>query len=280
VVSAAPSEQVYDSAVRVSPLIGTVRGLWAYSGLIRLLVVRDLTVRYKRSVLGVWWTVLNPLLTASVLWVVFSQVFRFEIPGGVPFIVYLLSGLLVVTFYGQGLIVTGNSMVGSTNILTKVYVPPEVFALSAAAAQAVNFSLALVPLLLIQLVLGVGVPWTVLLLPFPVLALLALVTGTGLLVATVAVRFQDVMDLVAVFVTLLIYATPTFYPPSIVPERFRLLLELNPLFWYVDVFRNLLYGGTLPPWQSVLVVVVTASVALPLGVTVFARRWRTLAVML
>lgn len=261
-------------------MLGTLRSLAAYQGLIRLLIVRDLTVRYKRSALGVWWTILNPLLTAGVMWIVFSAIFRFAIPGGIPFIVYLLSGLLVVGCFGQGLIVTGNSMVNSTGILTKVYVPPEVFAVSAAAAQSVNFMLSLIPLLVIQVIVGVGVPWTALLLPVPIIALLALITGLGLLVATVAIRFQDVMDLVAVGVTLLTYATPTFYPINIVPEQYQLLIKLNPIYWYVDVFRHLLYGGDLGPGRGWLIMIITSTVALVLGVTTFARRWRSLAVML
>lgn len=278
--TAAKGAVVYDSADQPSALLGTLRGLVEYAGLIRLLVIRDLTVRYKRSVLGIWWTVLNPLLTAAIMWVVFSAVFRFAIPGGVPFIVYLLSGLLVVGFFGQGLIVTGNSMVSSTGILTKVYVPPQVFAVAAATAQSVNFMLSLLPLLLIQLLVGVGIPWTALLLPVPVVLLLALITGVGLLVATVAVRFQDMMDLVAVAVTLLTYATPTFYPISIVPDQYQLLIKLNPLYWYVDVFRHLLYGGDLGPGRAWAIVVVTSTVAFVGGVTLFARRWRSLAVML
>lgn len=275
-----PPAKVYDSAQRPPALLGTLRGLQSYSGLIRLLVVRDLTVRYKRSVLGVWWTVLNPLLTAGVMWFVFSNVFRFAVPGGVPFIVYLLSGLLVVNFFGQGLIVTGNSMVSSAAILTKVYVPPEVFAVSAAAAGAVNFLVALLPLLLFQLLLGVGVPWTVLLVPVPILLTLALITGAGLLVATVAVRFQDVMDLVAVGVTMLTYATPTFYPISIVPPHLQVFIKLNPLYWYVDVFRHLLYGGTLATPRAWLIVAATSLIVFVAGVLTFARRWRSLAVAL
>lgn len=278
--SATAREAVYDSEILPTPLMGTLRSLHEYSGLIRLLIVRDLTVRYKRSVLGVWWTILNPLLTAGVMWLVFSAVFRFAIPGGIPFIVYLLSGLLVVGFFGQGLIVTGNSMVNSTSILTKVYVPPQVFAVASSAAQSVNFLLSLLPLLLIQVIVGVGIPWTALLLPAPVVLLLALITGLGLMLATVAIRFQDVMDLIAVGVTLLTYATPTFYPISIVPEQYQFFVKLNPIYWYVDVFRHLLYGGDLGPGRAWAIIFVTSSVAFVGGVTLFARRWRSLAVML
>jgi ABC-2 type transport system permease protein len=278
-VAQAEAVPVYDSAQRDSLLLGTARRVLEYRGLIRLLVARDLTVRYKRSVLGAWWTLLNPLFTAAIFWVVFNNFLRPRIPG-VPYIVYLISGLITVSFYSQGLIVTGNSMAHSASVLTKVYVPPEVFAVSAATAQAVNFFIALLPLLVIQVILGVGIPWTVVLVPLPALALLALVTGTGLLVATVAIRFQDVMDLIAVSLTMLLYATPTFYPISIVPERYRPLVKLNPLYWYVDVFRHVVYGGTVGPALGWLIIIVTSTGSLLLGVAVFAKRWKSLAVML
>src|SRR3712207_5115967 len=141
---------VYDSARRRRPLLSELENLRAHGGLLSLLIVRDLTVRYKRSALGIWWTMLNPLLTAAVMFAVFSRVFRFELPGGEPFIVYLLSGVILAGFFSQGVMAAGSSIVNSAGILTKVYVPPEVFTLAAAAAAAVNFLINLVPLLVIQ----------------------------------------------------------------------------------------------------------------------------------
>ena len=254
--------------------------MWQHRRLLRLLIERDLTVRYKRSVLGIGWTVLNPLLSTAILWVVFSRVFRFEVDPGVPFIVYLLSGVLIVTFFTQGVLAAGGSIVNSAGILTKVYVPPEIFALSAACAAAVNFGLTFVPLLLIQIVTGIGIPWTVLLTPLLVLALLAFVTGVGLMVASAAVYFYDVMDLTQVFMNLLTYLTPTFYPVTIVPPDLRLFVQLNPLYSYLTVFRHLAYRGDMPPLPYVLVVIGTAAVSFVLGVWLFSRTWRKLVVML
>lgn len=269
----------YDSDNRQPPLLAELSNLHTYRGLLRLLVVRDITLRYKRSVLGVWWTLLNPLLTTAVLWLVFSQVFRFETPG-VPFIVYLLSGVLVVNYFSQGLASVSGSLVASAGVLTKVYVPPEVFAMSAAAAAAVNFLLSLIPLLVIQVLTGTGVAWTAFLLLVPALCVLALITGLGLLVATAAIRFADALDLVGIFVILLGYLTPTFYPLSIVPENFRIFIYSNPLFSYVEVFRQLVYGGTFAPLWNWAVMFGTASGALALGAYVFSRRWAALAASL
>ena len=270
---------VYDSDVRLPPLIDELHQLWSFRDLLKLLVVRDLTLRYKRSLLGVWWTLLNPLLTASVMWIVFSNIFRFP-TGETPFIVYLLSGILIVTFFSQGINSVGVSLVGSANVLTKVYVPPVVFAVSAAVAAAANFVLSLLPLLAIQLLTGTGIPWTAPLVVLPMLALLALVTGIGLLVAASAIRFADTLDLVAIFVVLIGYLTPTFYPVSIVPERFLVFIQCNPLYSYLLIFRAVVYGGSPAPWWAWAVMTSTALISLLLGAYVFARRWRSLAVML
>jgi ABC-2 type transport system permease protein len=270
---------VYDSAQPRRPLISEFRNLWTYRGLIRLLVNRDLTVRYKRSALGVWWTLLNPLITTAIMWLVFSQIFsggRFGVTGDEPYVLYLLAGVLFITFFSQGLLATGAAITGSSSILTKVYVPAEVFSFATSIAGAVNFLISLIPLLIAQFVLGTGVPWTAMLVPIPIIAMLALVTGLGMLVAAGAVFFYDVLELTRVGVTLLTYITPVFWPIDIVPERFLFLAQANPLFSYLEVFRSLMYRGVIPPsWQWAMVLG-SALVSLSLGVWFFSRSWRSL----
>lgn len=275
-----PSAIFYDSDQRRAPLVNEALNLWQYRGLLKLLVIRDLTLRYKRSLLGVWWTLLNPLLTTAVMWVVFSAVFRFVIPGGVPYILYLTSGVLLINFFAQGINTVGQSLVASSSVISKVYVPPEVFAVSAAAAAGSNFVISLVPLYLIALVTGWGIPWTAPLVVLPALALLALVTGVGLLLATAAIRFADTLDLAALGVVLVGYLTPTFYPISIVPEAYRDFFHFNPLYSYLLIFRDVGYGGPGAPWGAWAVMVVTSLGALAGGTYVFSRRWRSLAAML
>lgn len=270
---------VYDSDQARRPIVTELANLWAYRGLLKLLVTRDLTVRYKRSTLGVWWTLLNPLLTMTVLWIVFSQFFRFQMPG-VPYVPYLLSGILLVTFFSQGVIATGSSIVNSASVLSKVYVPAEVFAVAAAVAAFVNFMISLVPLLVIQVVTGVGVPWTVVLVPIPAFFMLLLVAGLGLLVASAAVYFYDVLDLTAVLTQLLGYLTPTFYPIDFVPERFLPLIYANPLYSYLTIFRGFVYEGGFAPGWNFAVMIGSSVVVLLLGVWVFTRSWKNLVVVL
>jgi len=273
------SPTIYDSDLARRPLISELANVWSFRGLLRLLVVRDLTLRYKRSTLGVWWTLLNPLLTTAVMWIVFSQVFKFDIPD-VPFAVYLLSGVLLVMFFSQAVIASGGSIVNSRPVLSKVYVPPEIFAVSTATSAGVNFLFSLIPLMIVQVATGVGIPWTIILVPIPVLAMLALSAGLGMLVASAAVYFYDIIDLTAVLIQLIGYLTPTFYPIAIIPEHFQWIIKSNPLYSYLVVFRGFMYEGQFAgPWFF-LTMFATAVVSLVLGVWVFSRSWKKMLVMM
>lgn len=276
-VTTAPTLPTYDSAVRVRPLLTPTHRLFEHRGLLQLLVVRDLTVRYKRSLLGVWWTLLNPLLTTAVMFLVFSQIFRFQLPDNEPFSVYLLSGVLIGAFFFQGVIAVGTSMSASAAVLTKVYVPAEVFAVAAGTATAVNFLIGLLPLLVVQLVTGIGIAVSLPLALAVGLSLTLLVTGLGLLVSVAAVRFDDTINLVTVTLTLLTYLTPTFYPKSIVPDKYRLFVELNPLTSYVDTFRTAVYGSDAATWGDWIVILLLGIFALGLGSWRFTRSWPTMA---
>lgn len=266
----------YDSAQVRRPLITEFRNFWSYRGLLRLLVTRDLTVRYKRSILGVWWTLLNPLLTTAIMWLVFGKLFGSRFATGEPYVVYLLGGVLLMTFFSQGMLSTGAAITNASGILSKVYVPAEVFSLSTAVAAGVNLTIGLVPLLVVQLITGVGIPWTALLVPIPALAMLALVTGLGLLVASAAVYFYDILDITRVAVQLVYYLTPVFWPISIIPDRFLPFVKANPLFSYVDMFRDVIYRGNLPQLWELAVVVGSALGILALGVWVFSKGWKNL----
>jgi len=272
---------VYDSDQTRTPLVSELRNFWVYRRLIRLLVVRDLTTRYKRTVLGVWWTLLNPLLTAGVMYLVFGVAIggRFG-ETDEPYVVYLLAGVLFMTFFGQGMLSTASSIAGAKAILSKVYVPPEVFAFATGVSGLANFGFSLFPLLLAQLLTGTGIPVTALLAPIPVLCMLALVIGAGMLIATAAVFFFDVLDLTRVFVQLLQYLTPVFYPLSFIPDRFLGLYKTNPLFSYLDNFRNVIYRGEFGPAWQWWYMVGTAVLALMIGVWAFSKAWRSLAMQL
>jgi ABC-type polysaccharide/polyol phosphate export permease len=268
---------VYDSDQKRLPL-AELRHFWQYRSLVWLLASRDLTVRYKRSLLGVWWTLLNPLLTIAVLWVVFSQLFS-RVGSGVPFVVYLTSGILVAGFFSQAVIAAGAGVINNRGILARVYVPPEVFSLAAAVAAAANFAVSLVPLVIIQIIQGVGVPWDFLFVPVSMFFMLMMVTGIGLVVASVAVMFYDVFELVRVVSTLVTYLAATFYPIAFIPEQWQLVIKLNPLYHHVVLFRSYAYNDWFS-WTSFAVSAASGVVALAIGVWVFSRNWRNVVVSL
>jgi ABC-type polysaccharide/polyol phosphate export permease len=272
---------VYDSARR-SPLLATeLANFWQYRALIRLLVTRDVLVRYKRSLFGVWWTLLNPLLTMTVMWLVFSHLFRFEVGvSGVPYVVYLLAGVILMIFFQQGVETVASSIVLNTPVLSKVYVPAEAFALSAGLAAAINLLFGVIPLLILQLALGVGIPWTILLVPLPIFALLCLSVGMGLVVASIAVRFHDMLDFNRVILLLAGYMTPVFYPIAIIPGAFRRVIEFNPVYYDLVLFRSLIYGDSLWSWQAWVAAFGSGAIVLSIGLAVFARSWRTAAAMI
>lgn len=273
------AEALYDSAQTGHGLLGDAKELLRFRGLVKLLVVRDLTVRYKRSLLGVWWTLLNPLLTSLVMWVVFSGVFRFEVPG-VPFIVYLLSGVILFTFFSQGLLAVSTALSASAGVITKVYVPPAVFPLASGLSNLANFVISLGLLVAVQLLSGAGLSPTIVLLPVLTVCLLAFVVGLGLVLAVAVVRFHDTSSLLVVVLQLLAYLTPQFYPVSILPEAVRGLIWLNPVHSYLLVFRDMTYGGGVGPVLAWAIIAVTSVGSLLLGARVLRRSWSDVAVTL
>ena len=272
---------VYDSAQENLPFLSTFKNFWTYRGLIRLLTVKNVTARYKRSVLGVWWTLLTPLLMTAIYFVVFGSLFSRSAGEEFPYLVYLISGLIVAGFFAEAVVACGSAIVGSRGILQRMHVPPEVFAISAGLAGAVNFAISVVPLGVVMVVMGVSVPWsTIFFSPILALFLLVLVTGLGLMVASAAVFFYDVIDFVKVLTQLAALGAATFYDLSWVDEKFHPFLKANPLFHYVDVFRKLFYRGEMPDLLNVLMVVGSSVVALGLGAYVFSRSWRNLVIRL
>ena len=271
--------RVYDSAAPGSLLVRQLGEVWQLRGLMRILVARDVILRYKRSLLGVWWTVLNPLLKMLVMWAVLSGVFH-ERSLGVPYVVYLLSGVIVTTFFEQAVLTSGASLVNSSGVVSKVYVPPQLFALSAVLAAGVTFVVSFVVLLLIQLSSGVGLRPTAILLPLPVFALVTLGAGVGMIVAALAVRVYDVLDFTAVLLQLTFFVTPTFYPLSSLSPGVRVIIELNPLTQILILFRSLLYEGTIAAWWFWAGSLGAGSLALVAGTVLLSKSSRTATVML
>jgi ABC-2 type transport system permease protein len=236
--------------------------------LIWALVVRDLRVRYKRSALGLVWTMLQPLLTMTVMVVVFSTVFRFNLPN---YPVYCLAGILFWNFFSQSIVASMVSLRANAGILHKVPLPKEVFPIATVVSGIVNLVLALVPLGLILLVTGHPLHPSLLFLPVAILLAAVFTLGMGLLLSPLAVFFTDVVEMVGVTLSLLMYLTPIFYPMAIVPERFRFVVRFNPVRSILEVFRDPIYFGKIPPLTHLAVAFAFATAALAVGSWAFRR---------
>ena len=258
---------VYDSSRLPPAFLRELYELVRYRDLLIQLISRDVRTRYKRSVLGVAWTMLNPLLMMAVLTLVFSQLFRGDIR---HYAVYLLSAQLIWTFFAQTTTQAMSHLAWGGPLITKIYLPRSVFAVSQVGTGLVNLVLALVPLFLIALLSGASLTWAVLWLPVPMLLTACFALGVGLLLSTVAISFPDVVEMYQILLTAWYFLTPIIYPISALPESARWLMNLNPAYHFVEAFRAPVYGGAAPDPGGLLVAAIAAVLALAAGWFVFA----------
>lgn len=243
--------------------------LYRFKSFLYQLVRRDFKAKYKRSVLGILWTVLNPLLTMLVLTVVFSTLFRFDIDN---FPVYLLSGQVLFTFFSEATTISMASILNGGSMIKKVSVPKYIFPLSRTISSLVNFLLSLISLLLVMVFTGNPFHWTILFAPIAILYTFIFSLGIGLLLSAVTVFFRDVMYLYTILITIVTYLTPIFYPVDIIPDKYSFLISINPLYHLVSFFRTaVIYGGVPSLWQHA-VCLLFSIVALVLGTYVFSKK--------
>ncbi len=242
--------------------------LLRYRDLVWYLVARDLKVRYRRSTIGFLWTMLQPLLTMGVLAVVFSAVFRFEISN---YPVYALSGILFWNFFSQSVVSSMNSLKTNAGLLRKLPLPKAVFPVAAVISGLVNLLLALIPLFAILIATGHPLRPALFFLPLSILLAVAFTLGAGLLLSPLAAFFSDVVELVNVLLLLGMYLTPVFYPQEIIPLDYRWVVRFNPLRSVLEVFRDPIYFGKVPPLSHLAVTLVIAVLALLIGIVAFRR---------
>jgi len=244
------------------------RDIAQHGHLLYNLVYRDLTIRYKRSVLGFLWTMLNPMLLMIIFVVVFSALFRFALP---HYETYFLSEYLPWMFFAQTTLLSMQSMAWNGALMKRVRVPKSIFTLASTLSGLVNLFLSYVPLVLIMVVLGVPVRPAILFLPVSFLILALFTFGVSLALSAISVYFVDVREMYQVLLTALMYMSPIIYPISIVPDRFRQVIRMNPLLYLLQIVRDPVYNGRVP---SVTMLAFTAALAagmLIVGWSVFRR---------
>jgi len=265
------SPLIYDSAERKNPALEELTQISRYRHLIFQLTRRDVLTRYKRSFLGIAWTMLNPLGMMIVLTIAFSSIFRFGEVESYP--AYVLSGLLAWSFFSQTTTAAMINLVWGGGLLHRIYVPRTSFALAAIATGIVNIILSMVPLVAVMLITGVRITASILFFPVPILLLACFALGVGLLISTFAVYFPDVAEMYQIAVTGWMYLTPVIYPEEILPDQYSFLVtHLNPMYYLVKLFRIPLYYGRLPTFFELMPAIIVALVVLILGWIVFTRK--------
>jgi homopolymeric O-antigen transport system permease protein len=241
---------------------------YRYRELIWALAIKELTLRYKRSVLGFMWALLNPALLMLVLTAVFSTVMRFPIP---DYPIFLLSVLLPWTFFSQTLSYAVESIVSNADLIKKVSVAKMVFPMAAVLSNLINLVLSFIPLALLVPLMRHHFYWTWLYLPVPILALSIFTLGASFLLATANVYYRDVVHIVQVVLSALFYVTPIIYSLDFIPANERWLFKLNPLIYVINGFRLSVYYGELPRLRSIAASFVCAFAALLIGFGLFRK---------
>ncbi len=213
------------------------RELWAYRELLWVLTTRDIKVRYKQTILGAAWAVIRPFLTMIIFSVVFGQLAKMP-SDGYPYPVFVYAALLPWTFFAAAISTSGQSLVGSANLVSKVYFPRLIIPLSSVGAGLIDLLISTGILLLLMLWYGVGWSWNLLAAPLLLAAVIFTALGVGTLLSALTVAYRDFTHLTPFLVQIWMYVTPVIFPVNLVPDRWQWLLYLNPMTGLVEGFRS------------------------------------------
>ncbi|HOS44856.1 MAG TPA: ABC transporter permease [Paludibacter sp.] len=260
---------IYDSLKNPPSYLEELRSILKYKDLIFQLIRRDIVTRYKRSVLGVLWTMLNPLGTMIILSIVFSRMFNMR--GVYP--AYVITGLVAWTFFAQTTQFSLNSTLWGSELLKRIYMPRTSFIVATAGTNLVNLLFSLVPLTFIFLVTKVTFRISILFLPLSIILLLAFALGISFLLSTLVVYFPDTAEFYPVILTAWMYLTPIIYPESLLMDTFNGgILYFNPFYYELKIFRNLLFDGTVPQLNEWAIAAAISLVTFLIGWLVFTNK--------
>ena len=258
----------YDSSRSRQLILHEFRELIEYKDLVRNLVRRNITSRYKRSVLGVLWTLLDPLFTMIIMAVVFGALFETAIP---RFSVFLLCGIVIWNFISQSSTQAINDLMYGGSLMNQVYMPRSVYAFAAIGTGLANLGFAVIPLALLMLVTGTPISWALLFLPISILIVSIFTLGFGLIMSAFSVFFADVINIHSILMQLIMWLSGIFYSLESMPERMRTIIGLVPTYHMVTIFRTPFYSGELPPLISILYASGIAVLFLVAGLWIFMR---------
>ena len=242
-----------------------------YSFLLEQLVSRDFKVKYKRSVLGIVWSLLYPVLMMTVMAVVFSNVFKFSTPG-VSYLAYLLIGLTYFNYFSEASNLAMSSVVGNFSLINKVYIPKYIFPLSKCLFVGINFLLTLIPLYVVIIATGTGLCWQHILLPYSFICLFLFTVGMGFILSTISVFLRDMFYIYGIIITIWTYLTPIMYDIKMLNPTFAFVLKFNPLYQFINFARTIILYHNTPTLGQFAGCAVSAIIVFLLGIFIFKKK--------
>jgi len=243
--------------------------LLKYRWLIQQLVARDLKVKYKRSVLGYLWSLLNPLLMMIVISTVFSYIFRYNISN---FPIYLLCGSILLNFFSESTSMAMSSIIQGAGLIKKVYIPKYILPLSKILSSLVNLLFSLIAIAIMLVITRTPIHWTILMFPIPIVYLFFISLGVGLILCVLATFFRDMLHLYTIAIQILTFLTPIFYPVDALPANIQFIIKFNPMYHIVTYFRDVVMYGTVPSLRDNIVCISFAVLAMVVGLAVFRKQ--------
>ena len=252
------------------------RELWSFRDLFGILALRDIKLRYKQTVLGVAWVVLQPLLSSIIFAVVFGNLAKLP-SDGAPYILFVFAAMLPWNFLAAGLQRAGTSLVGDANLISKVYFPRVIIPIASSAAVALDFAVSCVVMVVLSLLYGVGPSWTWLAV-VPLTALVyVVILGSSLFFSALSVYYRDFKYALPFVIQAWMYGSPLVYSTSLIPSRWQILYHLNPMAGIIDGFRWALLGNREFPTTGILMAIPEAAAMFLVGLYVFQRVERSFA---
>lgn len=249
-------------------MIASLQNFLKYKVLLKELVGRDFKLKYRRSVLGYAWSLLNPLFTMLVMTAVFSNMFRYSIDN---YAIYFLLGQVIWAFYSEATNAAMTSVFTNAELIKKVYVPRYVFPLSKTCFSFVNFICSLGAVIIVMFLQKAWPTETIILLPLLFLYAFLIAFGMGMILSVVAVYFRDIMHLYGVLLTAQMYLTPIFYPVDMLPKEIMGIVQCNPVYHLVTYFRNIALYGVWPTLQENMICLAFGVVLSVIGLLVFKK---------
>lgn len=246
-----------------------IHNFLAYKELLKELVSRDIKTKYRRSVLGILWSVLNPLGMMIIMSIVFSRAFPQAIEN---FPVYLMCGQVMFNYYNEASTMAMGAILGNASLIKKVYVPKYFFPMSRVCSCFVNLVTSFIALTLVVVVTGTKVSWTLLLIFMPVLYIFFFSLGMGLILSALVVSFRDLQHLYGVLMTAWLYLTPIFYPVEILPGWVQTIVKFNPLASIITMLRDVIMYGIVPDMALHARCLVPCVIALAAGLFIFYKQ--------